>query len=261
MDEAPVIDLVTLLYKPGPIEARLVKEISRLTPTPNTLRVFDNSSNEKNFSSGWNDLALEGAAPYIAFLHSDIYPSFGWEKPLIEALEKHPDYGAVLPNPAWFNHIGKSFPLSSPPTDGEMETWASYSREKMAGAHLACAVNVGDCPVFFCVVMRRRDFNALKGFDERFRFVGNNHEFQWRLHDHGLKTVFVHASSVWHKDALSFYKAIGAGAFSENIEGRNWDYWREQVKGRRAKKWHELSDEERKAFRTDPRFRIGGPAQ
>jgi hypothetical protein len=253
------LDIAILLYKPGEIEQRLVREISRLTPTSHKLHVFDNSNNEKNFSSGWNDLAAAGAAPYIAFLHSDVYPSFGWERPLIAALEKRPDYGAVLPNPAWFHHIGKTFPLSSPPTDGEMEAWASYSRVKMADAHLACAVAVGDCPVFFCVVVRRSDFQSLKGFDERLRFVGNNHELQWRLNSRGLKTVFVHASSVWHKDALSFRKAISMGNFVQNDEGKHWEYWKSKVRSGQAEKWHELTDADRRTFRGTPEFRIGGP--
>ncbi len=254
-----LLDIAILLYKPGEIEARLVKEISRLTPTEHVLHVFDNSANEKNFSMGWNDLANEGSAPFIAFLHSDVYPSFGWEKPLIEALQKHSEFGAVLPNPGWFNHIGKSFLLSDPPTDEEMEAWASYSRAGMQDRFLTWAIVGGDCAVFFCVVMRRSDFEALKGFDERFRFVGNNHEFQWRLKDRRLLTVMSHASSVWHKDAFSFWKAIKGGAFDEDREGKHWGKWKSLVQSGSVRKWHELTDAERLAIRGDPSFLIGGP--
>lgn len=253
-----MLDIAIVLYKPGYLERRLIAELPRLTETPNVIRVFDNSENKKNFSMAWNDLANEGGNPFIAFLHSDIIPSQGWEKPLIQCLKEYPDVGAALANPARFDQIGRHFKLSDPPTAEEIEEWAAWSRAKMDGLLLPYAVGAGDCAVFFCVVVRRSDFQILKGFDERFRFVGNNHEFQWRLNDRNLKTVMVHASSVWHKDALSFRKAIEAGKFSEGREGAHWDFWKNMIQSGKAKKWHELSDVERASIRGDAAFEIGG---
>lgn len=253
-----MIDIVTVLYKPGDLEKRLVAQIPSMTKTKHKLHVLDNSENKKNFSTAWNELASEGSYPYIAFLHSDLVLSNRWETPLLECLKKRPEVGAAVSNPARFDLTEKKFHLSDPPTDLEMEEWASWSKKNLKDSYVTYAVEVGDCPVFFCVMMRRRDFDALKGFDERFRFVGNNHEFQWRMHSLGLLTVMVKASSVWHKDAFSFRKAIASGAFNERKEGVHWDLWKGLIKSGLKKKWNELSDEERKRVRNDPSFLIGG---
>lgn len=256
--DGAVLDVVVVLYKPGELERRLLREVSAKTEVPHTFRVFDNSENEKNLSMAWNDMANEGHAPYVAFLHSDLVLSKGWESPLIHCLESDPSVGAALPNPARFDQIGRSFPLSDPPTDVQMEAWASWSRKAMVGKTLTFAVP-HECAVFFCTVVRRKDFIALKGFDERFRFVGNNHEFQWRLRDMKFRTVMVHSSSVWHKDALSFRKAVDSGLFREDLEGEHWSKWKDLLLSGTEKKWHELGNVVRLAVRCDARFMVGGP--
>lgn len=252
------VDVVIVLYKPGDFERRLIQELPRKTETSHIIRVFDNSRNAKNPSMAYNDLVFSGTAPYIAILHSDVLVSSGWEIPLIKHLEENPTTGAAVSNPGRWDQLGKEFVLGDPPTDRELEAWGSWAHRNMAGKSIPW-VTPGECAVFFSVVMRRPDYTFFQGFDERLRFVGNNHEFQWRLHEKGLRTVMVHSSSVYHKDAASFHKAIKGGEFVADQEGAHWEKWKALIRTGREQPWHKLTDEERRDVRNHPEFLIGGP--
>lgn len=252
------LDVNVVLYHPDHLERRLQEDLPRLTGSRARFHILDNSNNELNLAAAWNDLGFRGNAPYVGFLHSDICVSRDWDLPLIEYLTSHPEMGVVLPNPGGrWDLLGRQFKLSTPPSPEELDAWSSWARTNMSGKHTTYATSVGDTAVFFCAVMRRRDWEALKGFDERVRFVGVNTEFERRMSERGLHTAMVHASSVWHQDAKSFFKAKSIGAFRDDVEGRNWNHWDTALRTGKTAKWHDLPDAERAAVRRQDSFRIG----
>lgn len=253
----PKLDIVFTLYKPGALEFRLMLDLSRLTRTPHAFHYVDNSDNKRNMSTAWNECAERGSAPYICFIHTDIVLSKGWEQPLLEYLEFTPEAGAVLPNPARFDLIGRKFNLSTPPTEAEMDAWASWAREAQDSQHTTFAVPAGDCACFFAVMVRRKDFQALCGFDERVRFWGNNNEFQLRLDARKLHTMMVHASSVWHQEGTAVAAAEKSGAFDGNVESAQWKLCQDRLRANPSLEWHKLSPAKRAAVRSDPRYLIG----
>lgn len=256
---AAMLDVVLVVYKPGNLETRLRSDLGRLTTTPSMLHTIDNSDNRLNLSMAWNTGAAAGRGPYIAFLHSDVVLSKGWQEPLIECLKQRPGVGAVVANPARFDLSGKAFILSSLPTDKEIEVWASWSRKKLHKKTITYAVSSGDVASFFAVIVRRSDFVRLKGFDERLRFWGPGHDYQWRQQSLlGLETVMAVGSCVWHAGSHSVSKARLEGRFSDAAESQYWDRWKALLTDGKVRKWHELDAASRRASRSDPDLLISG---
>lgn len=258
---AAILDVVLVLYKPGDLEARLRADLARLTTTPAALHTIDNSENLLNLSMAWNSGAAAGMAPYIAFLHSDVVLSKGWQEPLLECLARDKSVGAAVANPARFDLSGKAFIMGAPPTEPQMEAWASWSRKKVSKKTVTYAVKDGDAASFYAVVVRRADFARLHGFDERIRFWGAGHDFQWRLHDVlAMNTVMALGSCVWHLGSHSVGKARLEGRFSDAAEHEHWEGWKLALQEGHVRKWHELSGAERRAVRQDARMLLTAPA-
>lgn len=206
---------------------RLTQEIQMHTPEAHAVHVFSNDENAHSLVAIKNDLANQGTRKYIAFLNPDVHLESDWAGKMIKELEATPVASAIVPR----------------------------------GIVAANMASEKDDPLaFFAVLMRRRTFAALKGFDERFRFNGADADFRKRIGVVEQGDVIQAASvAVAHNKGLELYRAVARGNFSLEAEQNHRAVIRNGISDGSLKMWHELSDEERESFRKNPAYLVGGP--
>lgn len=250
------IDVVVVGYRPGPETTRLLSFIPSLTKSPHTLHYADNTGNPKSLSAAWNDLAAQGSEPFIAFLNPDAFPCPGWDIKMSCILRKHAHVGAVVPKAVGAPSAtiaGKEFPLSNPATPEELGAIADSLDGDMLYDYGS------ECAPFFSVMLRRQDFEDLRGFDERLRFYGQDHDLQDRLRANGMKIVQGAGCPFTHANSASTKAAIHHGDIDIMEEYRHIGRTLVPIRTGAIPRWHDLGDAERAAVRSDPRFRMSGP--
>jgi hypothetical protein len=257
------IDIAVVAYRPGPETERLLEEIPLLTGRPHFVHVWDNTGNPKSLSAAWNDLGRAGDAPLLAFLNPDIALSPGWDEHLASCLECRPEVGAALPacvGDGSFRLVnGAEYPGSygSPPSREEMRRLAEWAATQ-DGIY---PYSPSDPAPFWAVMMRRADWQALEGFDERLRFYGQDHDMQRRLRERGLQTVMVLSCPAYNFGSLPTKRACQAGDIDINEEYRHIGRVLPLIADGRLTPWDRLSAEERSAVRADPKYAISKSGQ
>ena len=132
------------------------------------------------------------------------------------------------------------------------------AREKAAGTPILYDYGP-ECAPFFSVALRRSDFLELKGFDERLRFYGQDHDLQDRLRALGKKILRVVTCPFYHMDSVSTKRAIQNGDIDIMEEYRHIGRVLAPLRAGQLRRWHLLSQEERLAVRSDPQYRMSGP--
>lgn len=224
------------------------------------LHFHDNIGNTKTLTMAWNDLASRGSADYIAFLNTDIRLSPEWDARLVAGIEQHGDSGAVMPRPighGWRCLLDQSQkPYSDPatapaPTREAMvrisEIWKGSKDDYSFG---------GSCDAaFFVVMVQRSVWETLGGFDERFRFYGQDHDFQRRLLSRfGKYTKIVSCAPVWHRCGGSVREAVKSGDVDFNAEMRHCSHISTSLKSKKLIEWDLLSDAERTQVRLNSEY-------
>lgn len=254
------IDVCVVAYRSEEDLPALLEDLTLMSRHEVRLHLFDNVGNPKTLTMAWNDLAAEGDAPYLAFLNTDIRISPAWDERLVRGIEKHVDAGVVMPEP-----VGHDWPVLSgkgdkdfsrgtvcptPPRDAMVaisERFSSRSDDYSFG---------GSCnAAFYAVLMKRDFFQSLHGFDERFRFYGQDHDFQRRmLSRHGKYAVRVRGSAVWHRCAGSTTKAAERGEVDFQNELEQHGKTKDAIVSGRLKEWDLLTGEERLSIRQNPLY-------
>lgn len=236
---SPEIDIVIVTYRSEKFLPRLMEELESMSRLQHAIHLFDNTGNPKTLSRAWNDLAAAGCAPFLVFLNPDCALSPGWDSTLKAVLDRRPDAGIARP----------------PGLHGQMP-----SREQMIAAERAAPddefqrypgtdLNMG----WFCSMMRRPQFEALQGFDERLRFFGQDWDIVRRMHSR-LGLGFMHANKcqMWHQDGGSRREAEARGEFSSDVEFAYFQEIWERIRTGELKDWDLLTSEERDLVREDP---------
>jgi hypothetical protein len=251
------IDIVVVGYKSGDDIHRLMGDLGTMGRRPFQLHYFDNSENSRTLTSLWNDLAWRGRGQHIAFLNTDIRISPAWDIRLIEALERDRTIGVAIPRPVGHDWTALACPGAKPmdptveaipPPPEAMERIAAYLEPEKGTCGFA------ECNAAFYTVLMRRDlWESLKGFDERYRFYGQDHDFQRRLRARtGRLAASVYGSGVWHQCGGSVKKAMGYVDF--NDEMRQQGFVTEAIQEGILKEWDLMDDAGRAAVREDPKY-------
>lgn len=253
------VDVVVVGYRPGDETARLLREIPVLTKRPHKLHYFDNTGNPKNLSAAWNDLGRAGSAPFIAFLNPDIAISPEWDERMASCLESHPEAGAVLPSGVGGNGVFRLlnkavYPgrYGCPPSPEDMRALGAWAAQQ-SGLY---AFSATDPAPFWAVMMRRCDWESLKGFDERLRFYGQDHDMQHRLRKRGLSTVMTFSCAVYNFGSLPTKRAMQFGDVNVNEEYHANGRVLPLLQDGRLAHWDTLTDGQRASVRGDPRYAI-----
>jgi len=256
----PSIDVVMVAYRSEADLPHVMDGLKTMSAIPQTLHFHDNVGNTKTLTIAWNELASRGTAEYIVFLNTDIRLSPGWDERLVAGIERHADAGAVMPRPVghdWKKLIDPSqqpFPDSNTapaPTREAMEKLAADWKDLENDYSFGGGCNAA----FYAVMIRRSIWEALKGFDERFRFYGQDHDFQRRLVSRFGKYAMIIASApVWHRCGGSVMKASEKGEVDFGGEMRHCGAISEALKSGSLLEWDILSDQDRQRIHSNPKY-------
>jgi hypothetical protein len=255
----PHLDIVVAALWPGEALGPFLADVKRTVQLPHTLHVLDASEGRalpQTLSSAWNDLAANGKGDLIAFMRTDVALSPGWDVRLSEALEAFPQVGVVIP--AFF---GNERPIrlvaEGPPTtlkEGEpgiadMAALADWAEMFTGVIYLYEECNAP----FSAAVMQRSTWQALSGFDERFRVFGHDHDFQDRMNKGtGQIAASVRSCPVYSKTGMASMESI------MQVHADLGDEYAHMAEARKvvAKDgpWHNLKKDAREAVRLNPKY-------
>jgi hypothetical protein len=256
----PSVDIVMVAYRSEADLPSVFEGLKTFNSFPHELHFHDNIGNTKTLTMAWNELASRGKADYIVFLNTDIRLSPEWDARLIAGIERHADAGAVMPRP-----VGHDWPkLIDPSKSAYPESNTAPAPPPEAMRHLAEAWKDqendysfgGDCnAAFYAVMVRRSIFEALKGFDERLRFYGQDHDFQRRVMNRfGKYTIIIANAPVWHRCGGSVQKAAERGEVNFSAEMQHCGLITEALKNGSMLEWDILSDAERQKIHATPKY-------
>jgi len=256
----PKLDVVIVAYRSESDLPSVLDGLETMSSFPREVHLHDNIGNTKTLTIAWNDLANRGSAEYIVFLNTDIRLSPGWDERLVDGIERHADAGVVLPRPVghdWpklVDPAAAAFPdpgCAPPPTPEAMRYIAEAWKDREADYSFGGGCNAA----FYAVMVRRNIWDALKGFDERFRFYGQDHDFQRRLLNRfGKYSIRIDCAPVWHRCGGSVRKAAERGEVDFGSEMRHCGAMESAVKGGGLREWDLLTDEERARVRSNPQY-------
>lgn len=162
------------------------------------------------FAGGYNRALQQVDAPYLLLLNSDVEVSPGWLAPLYAYMEAHPDAAACQPkllsqrDKAFFEYAGAS--------GGFIDRLGyPFCRGRVLGCVERDEGQYDDvCPIFWAtgaaLFIRRTDFFAVGGFDERFFAHMEEIDLCWRLRSRGRSVVCVPQSVAYHVGAATLKK-------------------------------------------------------
>lgn len=238
----------------------VLEGLKTMSSLPHELHFYDNIGNTKTLTIAWNELASRGKADYIVFLNTDIRLSPGWDERLVDGIERHADAGAVMPKPIghdWGKLLDPSrepYPDSSvapAPTHDAMRQLAEAMKDDEGDYSFGGGCNAA----FYAVMIRRSIWEALKGFDERFRFYGQDHDFQRRVMNRfGKYTIIIANTPVWHRCGGSVRKAAERGEVNFSAEMQHCGMVSELLKGGSILEWDILEDLDRQRIHANPRY-------
>lgn len=189
--EIVVIDNASQDDTPGKLEKRISGR--------KDVRLVLNDTN-RGFAGGNNDGATIARGEVLILLNSDTRVPVGATKKLSRMLTEHPDWGMLGPITNEAGNEQKIFVESPEPEEiiREGERWCLHSREDYFTSERLD---------FFCVAVRKRDYENLGGLDEQFGpGYYEDTDFSIRAKRYGLKMIFTEDVFIYHKAGKSFSK-------------------------------------------------------
>jgi len=198
--------------------ASLISEVRSLGRPERPLRILSGHGNI-GFAAACNMGARVAAAPYVLFLNPDAVPPEGALGRLIETVDRHPGptlVGPKIVSPEGVEQAGSRRRALTPGSAlVEMSRLHRLAprllKDRRFNAHdepcpgKATAVHTVSGACFF---MRRADFLAMGGMDERYFLHVEDVDFCLRVRKAGGKVVFEPAVSVTHFKSSSRVSAV-----------------------------------------------------
>lgn len=175
---------------------------------PNVV-ILKNDAN-RGFGAANNQAMKEARGEYFLLLNSDAFPKEGAIVSLLEGINRRPDIGAIgprllnadlslqpscwrFPNPlrAWLENLGLTYIFRSHPAIGDFYQWHHDSERSV------------DFVVGACLLIKRKVYDQIGGFDERFFMYAEEADWQRRMADVGWTVVFTPMAEVVHLGGAS----------------------------------------------------------
>lgn len=257
----PRINVIIVAYRSEAFLPRLREDLEAFTRGPISCEIWDNTGIQENLARIKNRIGAQGDAPYILFANADIALTPEWDDRLVGFLGRHQELGAALPLPLSDERYGFLWKHIVPPSTFEKGKIPAQDEMRKIGDTLCgkTGFNTHDTAQHFCaffsLLIRRKVWERLHGFDERFRFLGSDRDLQIRMEKTlGLGVGSPHSCGFFHGSAASINEAESRGELSFKAE---WKYRSEILKALEQgtmKRWHDLSDSERFEIRTNPSY-------
>jgi hypothetical protein len=162
------------------------------------------------FGAGNNLGFREARGKYFLLLNTDAFPRPGSIAALVEYLEAHAEAGVIgprllnknetlqrscfpfpTPGRAWLENLWLSALLSRHPVFGDYRKWPHDSDREV------------DWVIGACLLVRRKVYEQVGGFDERFFMYAEETDWQARIRQAGWKIAFTPAGEVVHLGGAS----------------------------------------------------------
>ncbi|KAF5033891.1 Glycosyl transferase family 2 [anaerobic digester metagenome] len=154
------------------------------------------------FAGGYNEAFKLIDAEYFVLLNSDVDTKPGWVEPLEAFMDAHPEYAACQPKLKWFGHdnmfeyagaSGGFVDINGYPfCRGRI--FSTLEEDKGQYDDIADVMWATGA----CLFIRKSDYEAIGGLDEKFFAHMEEIDLCWRLWNAGRKVAVVPQSEVWH---------------------------------------------------------------
>ena len=202
----PAVTIIIVNYNAGHKLARCLAHLAKQSCRNFETIVVDNGSTDDSIAAALadgasfelieagknlgfaaaNNLAAKTArGEWLAFLNPDAYATPTWLEELLNAAERYPDADAFgstqycAENPAKLDGAGDVYHIAGVPYRGHFG-WPAAKLPAEGETFAACAA---------AALYRRKTFDALDGFDERFFCYGEDVDLGFRLRLRGGRTI------------------------------------------------------------------------
>jgi GT2 family glycosyltransferase len=168
----------------------------------NRIEPIFNDNNNGSFSSNNNAAAAEGNSEYILFLNDDITPiNESWLMSMVQILDSDPKVGSVgallLYPDKTIQHCGVMF-------DSRTNGLPYHIHYRKPPTSFIQVNRYYQAVTAACMLVRRKDFEMLGGFDERYSYGYEDIHYCLRLrHDLGKNSVYCAAAQLFHHEGIS----------------------------------------------------------
>ena len=169
------------------------------------MTVYENYYKDENLSVVWNKLVNESRAEYVCLLNNDTVPNGNWLELLLEEMK---------------DGVGAVGPISNS-AGGHQGGFSNSLKEK----------TVKECNMLscFCVLIDKKAFQAIGGFDERFKLYGEDSDLFHRMRKAGYKLITNYNSFVYHHGKASTKVAEARGKDITKIQRESAQLYQEKI--------------------------------
>jgi GT2 family glycosyltransferase len=191
------------------------------------------------FGEASNIGAERAANQYVVFLNNDVKVTFGWLSIMLDVFRSHLRVGAVGPK---FLALDGSLQEAGAYILPESCTWQLGKVEKELPASYVSGIQLVDYCSAACLLMRRKDFLSLGGFDPIFEpAYFEDVDLAVRLRSMGLFTYYCGQSEVFHQENATsrrIWTAEQRNAYTSNSRRKFAARWGDYLQ-RRVDQWCE----------------------
>lgn len=191
------LEIIIVKYGLPDYEKETVEQVLNTVNIPYHLSVYDNYPLDENLSTVWNRLIRRSNAEFVLLLNNDTVPQGNWVEKMLEVMkdEKVAGVGAIS-NKAGAHQGG----WTKSPNDNVVE----------------CTTLSG-----FCLLLRKKAFDEIGGFDEAFKLYGEDSDLCLRLRRAGWKLMTHYGAYVYHHKAQSTPIAEARGKDIKKIQAES----------------------------------------
>lgn len=190
-------EIVIVKYGLPDYEKETVEQVLNTVSIPYHLTIYDNYPLDENLSVVWNRLIRQSNAEFVCLLNNDTVPQKDWLSKMLEVM-KDKRVGAVG---AISNKAG-----------GMQGGWDKSPEETVVETTTLSG---------FCMLIRKKAFDEVGGFDERFELYGEDSEFSHRLKKFKWKLMVHMGAYVYHHKQKSTPVAEARGKDIKAIQKRS----------------------------------------
>lgn len=177
------------------------------------LTVFENSVKNYPLTWLWNRFFEQSPRDVVALCNPDVIVGPGWDAEALACFAQHPDSAAVSPLSNTAPHLETlGIPLPDTIAPADAETVAAELGRSGAGPRFHITRDERMAPGH-CVLVRRRAWQQVGGFDERLAFGGNDFDFNRRLVNAGMTLGVATRTFSLHRWGASTADAVRLGQF------------------------------------------------
>jgi GT2 family glycosyltransferase len=211
----PKVRIIFIRYKLPEIEEKAINLIKEYTKYPYELIDHDNGAKNENLSYLWNKYTKEFSGDWICLLNNDVFVREGWLENLMKVALTYPNVGIVGPS-----------------TDFTSSIQHTINTPELAKEHKGEVASVIDL-TGFCYIYSKKVWEKVDGFDEDFKFYGQEQAFNRKVKYHGYKLYWVKGVFVNHLHSESARQAEARGEFNyleARKQGTNdFNSWKEKT--------------------------------